>query len=223
MFNGLVILGNPETAPMVRAAVAATGLVTVMRELPSFPGRYELARLLSALSPDLVVIDMSAGADAFECAARIRELSPGTPLVGVGCSRETRLLATQAGPEVSVSTECTPEELAIAIRRALERHQSGRDRRLFAFLPAKAGSGCSAIVLNTAIAAASWGRRVLVLDADLRSSVLGVMLGADVVGGIQAVLASSPELDLFCLRRNLVQRHGVDFTAVGALAGLTPA
>ncbi|MCS7041877.1 MAG: AAA family ATPase [Bryobacteraceae bacterium] len=211
MFHGLVILGNANRAPMARAVIAATGLVTVMRELPAMPGRYELGRLLSTLVPDLVLIDMSAGPEALQCAALVRELSPHTPIVGLGCGRETRLLAAQAGPDITVSQDCAPEELAYAVRRALERQHGGQENGLFAFLPAKAGSGASTVVLNTASAAAAYDRRVLVIDADLRSSVLPLMLGREIHGGVQAVLASSAELDQFILRRNLVERHGADF------------
>lgn len=211
MFNALVILGNPETAPMARAAAAATGLVNVMRELHAAPGRYELARLLNALVPDLVLIDLAGGREALECAALVREFSPRTAVVGLGCAPDARPLAPPAALDAVTASGCSPEELQLAIRRALERHSSQIEPSLCSFLPAKAGSGCSTIVLNTAVSLAALGRRTLVIDADLRSSVLGLMLGVDVSGGSQAVLAAAAELDIFVLRRNLAERHGADF------------
>jgi pilus assembly protein CpaE len=211
VFNALVILANPETAPMARAVVAASGLVNIVRELQAAPGRYELGRLLNTLAPDLVLIDLAGGAGALECASLVREFSPQTAIVGLGCSREARLLAMSAGLDAVTASGCSPEELQQAIRRALELHHDRIEPFLFSFLPAKAGSGCSTVVLNTAAALGALGRRTLVIDADLRSSVLGLMLGVEVYGGSQAVLAASAELDVFLLRRNLAEKHGADF------------
>jgi len=211
MFNAVVILGSAESAPLVRSLVAGTGLVTVMRELSAPPGDYELARILNSLQPDLLFIDLSGGQEALECMARARELSPRTPLIALGCTAETRLLARHLGTAGLATADCSPEQLRVLIRQAMETHFGGIDERLFAFLPAKAGSGCSTVVLHAAIAAAAFDRRVLVIDADLRSSVLGLLLGLDPIGGTQAVLQSAADLDAFVLRRNITQRHGVDF------------
>lgn len=211
MFNAVVILGGPESAPLVRSLVAATGQVTVMRELPAPPGDYELARILNSLLPDLVFLDLSGGQQALECMARIRELAPRTPVIGLGCSPETRLLARHLGAAGLASPDCSPDELRLSIRRAMESHHGGVDDHVFSFLPAKAGSGCSTIVLHTAIAAAALGKRVLVIDADLRSSVMGLMMGVTPAGGIQAVLQAAADLDAFVLRRNLTQHHGAEF------------
>lgn len=211
MFNAVVILGSAESAPLVRSLVAGTGLVTVMRELPAPPGDYELARILNSLQPDLLFIDLTGGQEALECMARARELSARTPVIALGCTAETRLLARHLGAAGLATADCSPEQLRGLIRQAMETHFGGIDERLFAFLPAKAGSGCSTVVLHTAIAAAALGKRVLVIDADLRSSVLGLMLGLDPIGGTQAVLQAAADLDTFVLRRNITQRHGVDF------------
>ena len=222
MFSALVILGSPEAAPLVRSMIAATGQIMVMRELPAPPGNYELARLLNSLCPDLVILDLTAGQESVECVARIRAHSPQMPVVGIGCSTEAKLLARQAGLSTYVGLECTPEELRAAIRRALELHQGGVQPSLYAFLPSKAGSGCSTVVLNTAVAAARLGKRTLVIDADLRSSVLALMLGVEAAGGTQAVLQSSGELDTFVLRRNVVAKHGVDFLLSTRTLDFTP-
>lgn len=211
MFNAVVILGNAESAPLVRSLIAATGQVTIMREAPAPPGDYELARIINSLLPDLIFIDLSGGQQALECMARIRELAPRTPVIGLGCSTETRLLARHLGAAGLATPDCSPDELRVAIREAMESHHGGILDHVFSFLPSKAGSGCSTIVLHTALAAASFGKRVLVIDADLRSSVMGLMLGVTPVGGTQAVLEAAANLDTFILRRNLTQCGGADF------------
>lgn len=211
MFHAVVILGRAESAALIRSVIAATGQVTVMRELPAPPGDYELARLLNSLLPDLVFIDLSGGQDALECMARVRELAPRTPVIGLGCGAEAKLLARHLGAAGLAAPDCSPEDLKVTIREAMEAYHGGVEPHLYCFLPAKAGSGCSTVVLHTAIAAARLGKRVLVIDADLRSSVMGLMLGVTPAGGTQAVLQAAPDLDQFVLRRNLIERHGVDF------------
>jgi Flp pilus assembly CpaE family ATPase len=211
VFNAVVILGSAESAPRTRSLVAATGQVTVMRELPAPPGDYELARILNSLLPDLVFLDLTGGQDALECMARVRELSPKTPVIGLACSTEARLLARHLGAAGLAAPDCTPDELRILIREAMESHHGGIEDHLFVFLPSKAGSGCSTVVLHTALAAAALGKRVLVIDADLRSSVLGLMVGVTPIGGTQAVLQAASNLDAFILRRNLTEHHGADF------------
>lgn len=211
VFNAVVILGSAESAPLTRALIAATGQVTVLRELPAPPSSYELARVLNSLLPDLVFLDLTSGQEALECLARIRELSPRTPVIGLGCNTESRLLARHLGAAGLGAPDCSPEELRILIRQAMESHHGGIEANLFAFLPAKAGSGCSTAALHTALAAAALNKRVLVIDADLRSSVLSLMVGITPAGGTQAVLQAASDLDTFILRRNLSHHHGADF------------
>lgn len=222
MFSALVILGTAENAPLVRSMVAMTGQIMVMREAPAPPGNYELGRLMNALVPDIVFIDLSSGEAALECVARIREFSPRAAIVGIGCTPEMKLLAKQVGLTAGVPIEATPEDLNAAIRRALELHQGGVERFLFTFLPSKAGSGCSTVVLNTAVAMARLGKRVLVIDADLRSGILALMLGVEPSGGTQAALSASDQLDTFAWRRNIVTLHGVDFLLSTRALDITP-
>lgn len=211
VFNAVVILGSAESAPLMRSLIAATGQVTVMRELPAPPNDYELARTVNSLLPDLIFIDLSGGQQALGCMARLRELSPRTPVIGLGCSPEARLLARHLGAAGLAAPDCSPEELRALIREAMESLHGGMEEHLYSFLPSKAGSGCSTIVLHTALAAAAFGKRVLVIDADLRSSVMGHMMGITPTGGIQAVLQASANLDSFVLRRNIAQHYGAEF------------
>lgn len=211
MFNAVVILGSAESAPVVRSLIAATAQVTVIRELTAPPGDYELARIVNSVLPDLIFIDLTGGQEALECMARARELAPAIPVIGLGCSPEARLLARHLGAAGLTAPDCSPDDLRAAIREAMASHHGGVEDHVFSFLPAKAGSGCSTIVLHTAISAAAFGKRVLVIDADLRSSVMGLMLGVTPAGGTQAVLEAAANLDRFILRRNVAQVHGAEF------------
>ena len=191
--------------------IAATGQLTVMRELPASASRYEVARLLNTLLPDLVILDLSGGHGSLDSLALVREVAPQTPVIGLGCTPEVSLLAKHLGAAGLASSDSSPEDLRMMIRKAMEMQDGQVEPHLYTFLPSKAGSGCSTVVLHTAIAAAGLDRRVLVIDADLRSSVMGLMLGVTPAGGTQEVLQASAGLDTFVMRRNLVEKHGVDF------------
>ena len=66
---------------------------------------------------------------------------------------------------------------------------------ILAFLPSKAGSGCSTVVLNTAaVLANELGLRTLLIEGDRRSGVLGMVLGVEDKGGLPAILAQCGKL-----------------------------
>jgi pilus assembly protein CpaE len=71
----------------------------------------------------------------------------------------------------------TPLDLEKAAYEALHRDQPVTNPNILAFLPAKAGGGCSVVALNTAAALANQLRhKVLLLEADRRSGALAIML-----------------------------------------------
>lgn len=211
MFHAIVIHASHQDAPLLRALVAAAGLIDVVRELPAPPGPYELSRLLNTLAPALVLLDLRGDGPALECASRIRAWAPGSSIVGFACPPERASAARDAGCGALVPLAASAEELATHVRRALEEQRPGVSESLFSFLPAKAGCGASTVVLNTAAALAALGKRVLVIDADLRSGIQAVMLGASRRGGLQAVLENCDQLDAFVWTEAVTSLHGVDF------------
>lgn len=210
MFQAVVIQACPDESSLLRAMAAATGLVSVLRELPAPPGVYELSRLLNSASPALVLIDLR-GPAAFECVSRIAEISPACAIVGFACAPSLAVAARQAGCGALVPPGASVEDLAAAIRKAMEGQRAEVHDGLFSFLPAKAGSGASTIVLNTAAALARLGKRVLVIDADLRSGILAVLIGARRRGGLEAVLQRCEQIDGFLWADSVTPAHGVDF------------
>ncbi len=83
---------------------------------------------------------------------------------------------------------------------------------LFSFLPSKAGSGASTVVLNTATALAEfYDKRVLVIDADLRSGILAIMLDVEPLGSLQTILSDTSQLGQLQWSQCVVPVHGVDY------------
>ena len=223
VYNTVVIHADPDRAAVLRAMVAATGQLQILREVMGLPSPYELARVLNTMSPDVVLIDFRIGQPALECAALIVEHAPQTAVVGYGPANDLAMLARQVGFQALVPANGGTEDLQIAIHEALHSRDGGVEPTLFSFLPSKAGSGASTVVLNTATALARfYDQRVLVIDADLRSGILVIMLNIEPAGSMQAILQNSGQLDHFHWRQCVVPVHGVDYLSCRSLDSALP-
>lgn len=212
MFTTVLIQASPERAPYVRAIAADTGLLQLVREFPGVPTPYEVTRIVHASAPDLILIDVGSGAMALHCCAAIRELDPHMPVIGLGCPPGLMDQARSHGFTTVLPESVTTRELSDAIHTSLVAARGGIEDSVFSFLPSKAGSGASTVVLNTAAALArDHNKRVLVIDADLRSSVLSILLDVQPTSAIQNLLASTDDMDQFRLRAAVVTVEGVDF------------
>ncbi|WP_321474883.1 AAA family ATPase [uncultured Paludibaculum sp.] len=212
MFTTVIIQASPERSPYIRALSADTGLLQLVREFPSVPGHYELTRIVNASAPDLVLIDVGSGDVALRCCATIRDLDPEMPVLALACPPGLMQKAKDAGFTAVLPESFTTADLAEAIHTSLVSMRGGVEDYVFSFLPSKAGSGASTVVLNTAMALArDHGKRVLVIDADLRSSVLGILLDVKPTISIQHLLTSTNDIDQFRLRSAAVTVDGVDF------------
>lgn len=213
MFSSVLISANSDRAALLRMHAAATGRLTILREYITVPGNYEFSRVLNAMIPDVVVLDLDLGPEVLDVGKRVREFSPHTAVIALAGLFTPALPPgiKQWGVNAIVPHGATTEEFQAALDDALHESMGGPEKDLICFLPAKAGSGASTLVLNVAAALARHGRRVLVVDADLRSSVLGILAGAPEGPSLQTVLASASELDQFVWQRATVALHGVDF------------
>lgn len=212
MFTTVIIQASPERAPYVRAIAADTGLLQLVREFPSLPSPYEITRMVHASAPDLVLIDVGSGPAALQCCAAIHELDASMPILAMGCPPGLVEQAKGYGFNAVLTESVTSRELSEAIHSSLLAARGGIEDYLFSFLPSKAGSGASTVVLNTAAALArDQNKRVLVIDGDLRSSVLSILLDVQPTSAIQNLLASTDDIDQFRLRAAVATVEGIDF------------
>jgi pilus assembly protein CpaE len=212
MFNTVVIHAGPEKAAVLRALVASTGQLQVLREFTAAPSPYEISRMLNTMSPDVVLIDFGLGQQALEYAARISDFAPQTALVGFDATPDLAMRAKQVGFHSLVAAHGGTEDLQHAIHEAMHCRDGGVEPTLYSFLPSKAGSGASTVVVSAATALAKYyGKRVLVIDADLRSGILAIMLNVEPVGSVQSVLRDGDQLDQFHWVQSVLPVHGVDY------------
>jgi pilus assembly protein CpaE len=222
MFNTIVIHAASSRAHRLRYLLAATNWLEICRDLDNFPNEHELKRVCGGLTPEVVVIDME-DPETIELAAIVREVIPAAAIIGYGPSREASAMATKIGFDATLPMETSVDDMRSVIQEALRKRQGGVENSLFCFLPAKAGSGASTIVLNTAAALARDQRKkVLVLDTDLRSGILAEMLAVKPKASIQNLLASIQELDQRRFREFVVSSQGVDYLVSSRTLDIPP-
>ena len=211
MFSTIIIHSGSNRAHTLRYLAASSDCTEVVRDLDHNPGEHELKRLVGALEPEVVLVDLGS-TESLSCASNVRAVHPKAAVIGYGATLEVALMAPRVGFDAVLAENASPEDLRQAIHDALRMHQGGVEPNLFSYIPSKAGSGASTIVLNTAMALArDEGKRVLVIEADLRSGSLAIMLGAKPKASIQSVLKSIAQIDKRRFRDWVYTFQGVDF------------
>lgn len=213
MFSCVLISADSTRASYMRMLAASTGQLTIVREYTQLPGNYEFSRVLHAVIPDIVAVDLDIGPEVLDVCSRVREFSPRTAVIGLAGAFTPTLPASVRNQAFNslVSHNCETDEFMNAVKDALHASTGGTEKNLYCILPCKAGSGASTLTLNIAAALARFKKRVLVVEADLRSGILGIMAGAPAGPSLQGALANSAELDNFVWQRQAVHLHGVDF------------
>ncbi len=96
---------------------------------------------------------------------------------------------------------------------ALHRMTGKKDRKVFLVTSATPGEGKSTSSVGIARSFSAMGKKVLLVDGDLRRPSLGMMLGQPIGDGFGDVLSSSATLDDSV--RQLTESHGFDLLTAG--------
>src|SRR5262249_48145129 len=163
----------------------------------SFPHNYELTVLLNTHDPDLVFIDLSDWDAGSTAAMMIHSLNPQLAIIGFGAgwADQMHAMCDQIGISELLVSPVTIKEFQASVFRAIQKLRSGLQENLLAFLPAKAGSGCTTVALNTAGSLAeSLGQKVLIIEGDLHSGILGILLNVKAQRSLLDALENSSGL-----------------------------
>jgi pilus assembly protein CpaE len=211
MFQVITVSASAERGHFLRHLVHATGQLLLLRELETPLDELGAHKALALHHPDVMVVDLTGGEEGALAAYLLKRGSPGTPIVGIGGSEEVRASVGQIGVAAFTSDRPEAAELLSAVGVALHHSCGVLEEKLLSFLPAKAGSGCTTVVANTAAALARLGRKVLVVEADLRSGVLPFLLDLRVRHSLQGLLSDSSAIDSFRVHNCVEQAHEVDW------------
>jgi len=166
-----------------------------------------------------VFLDLSNWNTALAVAKAIREHSHSTAIIGFGGGWQSGSVAESdaAGITDLMVSPVTLKRFEDSVERAIQKMRSAVQENLLAFLPAKAGSGCTTIALNTAGYLAGLpgkggpAKKVLLIEGDLHSGVISILLNTSQVWSVLDALEHAAELDYSLWMKYVTRIHGVDF------------
>jgi pilus assembly protein CpaE len=223
MFKAILFV-HDETAGL---AIETLGLeskqVSFQKTLSRFPQAFELNQILNMHAPDLIFLDLSDWDSALAAAEDIRSLTPQTAIVGFGAgwAAQKEAQCGFAGITDLLVSPVTLKKFQDCVNRAIHKMRDAAQENLLAFLPAKAGSGCTTIALNLAGYLAdtsskdSLGKKVLLIESDLHSGVISVLLGVEHPYSVLDALEAAGQLDYSEWSKYVVRFRGLDVLLSG--------
>jgi Flp pilus assembly CpaE family ATPase len=175
---------------------------------------YELTRMLNIFKPDLVFLELYPLDNALALAQVIHDLCTRTAVIGYLCGRPTERdlqRAVESGVQEFLPSPLSLEGFQTSVELALRKARPGFQEGLVALLPAKAGSGATTVAVHTACSMVrDFGRRVLLIDADLHSGIISVLLRAKPEYAVVQALEHAAMLDSTLWKRIVSSAYGLD-------------
>jgi MinD-like ATPase involved in chromosome partitioning or flagellar assembly len=214
VLNAVLLIADPNMASLLRGVAGKSNEFAIESIVELTTAGYGIARMLGTTRPDVMLLEMTEPGRDLSLADTIHAQCPDIPLVGLA-SRDVQVLLSR-NPNSNVASVAawpfTVTELEEAVSGAVHKSNGGIHENLVAFLPGKAGSGASTVVLNAArVVSHDLKQRVLVLEADLHSGLLSAMLQVPVKFSIRDALAEAPRADNMLWQRYITSAVGVDF------------
>jgi pilus assembly protein CpaE len=209
----MVLVADSGAGRILGELAATSEQVSVVKSIDRVPdAHYEIARLMS-MEPDLVFLDLRAPESALELVQAIRGCSATTAMVGLSSSipASWRDRLDEAGVAAFLEVPMTHDTFESSIRDAIRKVRAAVSNTLSVFLPSKAGSGSTTVALNIAGALATGlGKKTLLIESDLHSGVLSILLNVSPSLPIVDALARAGDLDYSTWTKYVVQVAGFD-------------
>jgi MinD-like ATPase involved in chromosome partitioning or flagellar assembly len=177
MLTALIFGADREITSQLQQLCSLTQDVCVYRSLEHYPQCHESMRLLNSFAPQIVFLGADDEAAAHAVEHDIRSIQPSTAILGVSarCKRPDFFESAFGGFSVC-PMPCSPDDFRAAIFQALETADGKKNGAVFAFQPAKAGSGATTTALFVSHILATLGeKRVLVLECDLHAGPISML------------------------------------------------
>jgi Flp pilus assembly CpaE family ATPase len=214
LLNAILFSPDPGLAALARSIEDQSVEFTLERLVDSQPTGFEISRTLSTSNPDAVLLEVADPDRDIVYAQAIHMAEPKLPIVALtnrDISREL-VLHPDCGITEVLTWPFTVAGFEDALRCAVRRVGDSHHANLVAFLPGKAGSGATTTVMNTAgMLDVQLKKRVLVMEADLRSGLFAIILDVKPRRSIRDALRHAKTLELTEWDQCLVRAGGVDY------------
>ncbi|MBI3684655.1 MAG: hypothetical protein HY235_30160 [Acidobacteria bacterium] len=203
MLRGVILAPDAELRHGVEARIADTGHVLLLRSFDHYLSLEELHRFHRAHAPQVLFLDIASNPDMLDLAAQLGRVLPG--VLGAAlhhqCDPALLMKLLHAGIREFLYPPFEKQLFLDAVARltqTLRETPVSRDATdlLFAFLPAKAGCGCSTLAMNSAMAMTrALEGKVLLADFDLNCGTARFLLKLTNAFSVQDALEKTGELD----------------------------
>ena len=199
-----LIASNAATAGALAHVVEDANIFKIVyRDAPA-TGPHALLRSLRIHDVDVILLDL----EDWETVEPLADALHGSGLKAVvigfraDWNRQQQLVFGEAGIQDLLRGYFSPRDLEATVYEALHRERPVANENILAFLPAKAGGGCSTVALHAAAALSaldnsledSAKKKVLLLESDRRSGVLSLWLNLNRHVGLSEALHFDGEM-----------------------------
>jgi len=226
MLRGTIICPDHELLAELQDVLAETHRVGIVRVVDRYLEGVELVRFLRATAPEIVFLSVGSNRKALELAARIEAQAPGTQVVAVDreVNPNTLVETMRAGIREFLASPFEAE----VVQQTLQRMEQVLERRppsiestdlLLAFIPSKAGVGCSTVALNTSIALSQLpDTKTLFADFDLNCGIIDFMLQTESKYSIASAVENAHQMDEGLWDKLVTTRGVLDIIPAGRTA-----
>jgi MinD-like ATPase involved in chromosome partitioning or flagellar assembly len=195
MLRLAVVTPNKIAADAIEILIMDSGAFRPCFKITPVPHPKEIVRSLSVQNPAIVLLDLGDWTEASNIAKEIQHSLPRAVIIGFRprWDRADELNFEQAGILDLLAEPFNPGDIEGAAYEALHRRYPLTHQNILAFVPSKAGSGCSTVTLHVAAAIAAANKKVLLIECDQRSGPLSMMLNLEEHKGLPEALEHQGE------------------------------
>jgi len=191
MLRLAVITPNPLAADAIELLAQESGAFDVCYKASPVPPAKEVLRVLSVQNPAVILLDLGDWDEASRITNEIQHSKTRAVIIGFRprWNRAEQLTFEDAGILDLLHEPFSPGDIEAGTYDAMHRRYPVTHENILAFLPAKAGGGCSTVSVHVAAALSErLKKKVLLIEADRRSGPLAVMLNLEKQKGIPDAL-----------------------------------
>jgi pilus assembly protein CpaE len=208
-----LITSNSVAAEAIEQLVEEAGIFRFVGNQSPELLPLEALKKLRFLDPEIILLDLNDWSLIAPIVEHIRATSLRGKLIGFRESWNRRQQAEfeDAGIKQLLREPFSPSQLDEAAHTAVHDGVPETRPNLFAFLPAKAGGGCSTAALNMAVSlGAAPAKRVLVIEADTRSGTFSIALNIKSHHGLLDALQKGDDLTVVDWQQMHATAEGLD-------------
>jgi MinD-like ATPase involved in chromosome partitioning or flagellar assembly len=182
---------NPIAADAIEQLLHESTAFDMVYRASPIPSANDVLRALRSLDPEILLLDIGEWDLVSALVVQINQLKKRAVIIGFrgAWDRAQKMTFEDAGITDLLNDPFSLAALEEVAYDGLHRLRPITNNNILAFLPAKAGGGCSTVALNTAGALVShFGRKVLLVECDRRSGVFSIMLNLQTRLGLSDAL-----------------------------------